>query len=150
MVQNENEIIFEGYVRNPVTPDYKPEEGDLAVGANLMVKSKSGKSYRVMPVFLIRKGEPLNVKAEIPALGIHLRFPLLDPKTEKAEISYAFAPKKNNPIAIDFSTEALRSDYIVLEAIEFPGINLFWGGSSLMMLGLLLGMVIKLTNKIKD
>jgi cytochrome c-type biogenesis protein CcmF len=150
MVQNENEIIFEGYVRNPVTPDYKPEEGDLAVGANLMVKSKNGKSYRVMPVFLIRKGEPLNVKAEIPALGIHLRFPLLDPKTEKAEISYAFAPKKNNPIAIDFSTEALRSDYIVLEAIEFPGINLFWGGSSLMMLGLLLGMVIKLTNKIRD
>ena len=150
MVQNENEIIFEGYVRNPVTPDYTPEEGDLAVGANLMVKSKSGKSYRVMPVFLIRKGEPLNVKAEIPALGIHLRFPLLDPKTEKAEISYAFSPMKNNPITIDFSTEALRSDYIVLEAIEFPGINLFWGGSSLMMLGLLLGMVLKLTNKIRD
>jgi len=147
MIQNDHEIIFEGYVRNPVTNDYKPEEGDLAVGANIKVKSKEGKSYRVMPIFLIRKGEPLNVKAEIPALGIHLRFPLLDPKTEKAEISYAYAPKKNEAISIDLSTEALRSDYIVLEAIEFPGINLFWGGSSLMMLGLLLGMILKLTKK---
>jgi cytochrome c-type biogenesis protein CcmF len=72
---------------------------------------------------------------------------LLDPKTEKAEISYAYAPKKNEAISIDLSTEALRSDYIVLEAIEFPGINLFWGGSSLMMLGLLLGMILKLTKK---
>lgn len=148
MIQNENEIIFEGYVRNPRTNDYIPEDGDLAVGANIRVKSKEGKSYRVMPVFLIRKGEPLNVKAEIPALGIHLRFPLLDPKTEKAEISYAYAPIKNAPITVDISTEALRSDYIVLEAIEFPGINLFWGGSCLMMIGLLLGMVLRLTPKI--
>jgi cytochrome c-type biogenesis protein CcmF len=139
--------IFEGYVRNPVTHDYLAEEGDLAVGANIRVTSKEGKSYRVMPVFLIRKGEPLNVKSEIPELGIHLRFPLLDPKTEKAEISYAYAPKKKEPIPLEISTEALRSDYIVLEAIEFPGINLFWGGSSMMMLGLLLGMALKITKK---
>jgi cytochrome c-type biogenesis protein CcmF len=148
MIQHDNEIIFEGYVRNPTTKDYTPEEGDLAVGANIRVKSKAGKSYRVMPIFLIRKGEPFNVKAEIPALGIHLRFPLLDPKTEKAEISYAYAPIKNGPMRVDISTEALRSDYIVLEAIEFPGINLFWGGSSLMMLGLLLGLALRLTPKI--
>jgi cytochrome c-type biogenesis protein CcmF len=147
IIKNENEIIFEGYVRNPVTHDYLAEEGDLAVGANIRVTSKEGKSYRVMPVFLIRKGEPLNVKSEIPELGIHLRFPLLDPKTEKAEISYAYAPKKKEPIPLEISTEALRSDYIVLEAIEFPGINLFWGGSSMMMLGLLLGMALKITKK---
>jgi cytochrome c-type biogenesis protein CcmF len=33
-----------------------------------------------------------------------------------------------------------RTDYIVLEAIVFPGINLFWLGSVTMMIGLFVGM----------
>ena len=32
--------------------------------------------------------------------------------------------------------EAPRTDFVVLEAIVFPGINLFWLGSILMMFGL--------------
>jgi cytochrome c-type biogenesis protein CcmF len=34
-----------------------------------------------------------------------------------------------------------RSDYIVLEAIEFPGINLLWIGSCIMIFGLFVGLV---------
>ena len=50
------------------------------------------------------------------------------------------APKVINSVPVELATNSLRSDYIVLEAIEFPGINLFWAGSVFMMIGLLLGM----------
>jgi len=147
---NENRIRFDGFVRNPKTPEYQMKEGDLAVGANLLVQGADNQSWRAMPVFLIRNGEPLNVKKEIHTLGLHLRFPLLDPRTEEAEIMYAIAPAKEGPIPVEIATDSFRSDYIVLEALAFPGINLFWGGSCLMLAGLFLGMVLRFNKKRVD
>jgi cytochrome c-type biogenesis protein CcmF len=38
-------------------------------------------------------------------------------------------------VPLRIATDAARTDFIVFEAIEFQGINLFWLGSIAMMLG---------------
>ena len=47
-------------------------------------------------------------------------------------------PAEENKYPI-YITESPRDDWIVLKVIEFPGINLFWLGSLLMVFGLALG-----------
>src|SRR5690625_3360425 len=44
-------------------------------------------------------------------------------------------PADDREFAIRIAEDVPRNDFIVLEAIGFPGINLFWIGSSVMMAG---------------
>lgn len=136
------EVFFSGYDKNPDHPYYQAEKGDIAVGAVLEVKVPgSADTQRAQPVFFIRDGQPLNIKDELPDLGLHVRFASLDPSTGEASLFIARREATTPPKAIfAVATDAYRSDWVALQAIEFPGINLFWIGSSLMMLGLLLSM----------
>ena len=62
----------------------------------------------------------------------------IDPATGTFELKVA-KDKRNNPgFPLEIATNVPRSDYIVLEAKIFPGINLYWIGSILMMTGLLM------------
>lgn len=131
------ELQFEGFQRNPSHPFYAAEEGDIAVGALLNVTDREGNTYRSQPVYFIRGNRPFNIKDEIPALGLHFRFVSLDPGTESMQLMIAKSESQEaNSVPVEVATDAFRSDWIVLEAIEFPGINLFWLGSLLMMIGL--------------
>ena len=48
--------------------------------------------------------------------------------------------KKDEPITIPVGVaHAPRTDFVVLESIVFPGINLFWIGSITMLIGLFIG-----------
>jgi cytochrome c-type biogenesis protein CcmF len=89
---------------------------------------------------VIRGAQPLSFKDDVPALGLHFRFEKVDPATGQMTISAALASGEQRSIPIDVAENAARSDYIVLEAIIFPGINLVWIGSILMLVGLALGL----------
>lgn len=128
-------IQFSGFNKNPEHPDYLRKEGDLAVAAMLDIAAPEGKTYHAEPIFLIRDGQPMNVKVEVPELGLNLRFPLLDPGKETIQLMLAKSSAPSS-IPMEVATDALPSNYIVLEAMEFPGINVFWLGSLLMMFGL--------------
>ncbi|MCB9264186.1 MAG: cytochrome c assembly protein, partial [Lewinellaceae bacterium] len=134
------QIQFAGFNRNPEHPNYVPREDDIAVSAMISVLAPNGESYVAQPVYLIRDNRPFNLKDEIPGPGLHFRFTGIDPSTETIELQVAQSDKKTEAIPIELATNSLRSDYIVLEAIEFPGINLFWLGSTLMMIGLAVSM----------
>ena len=55
----------------------------------------------------------------------------------KDEIDQLIAQSEANmAYPVEFATNSLRTDYIVFEAIIFPGINFFWVGSIMMMIGL--------------
>jgi len=141
-------INFTQFVRNPQHPQYQPEQGDIAVGAALNIRDQNGKTYLGDPLYVIRGNRPFSVKDVVEPLGLHLRFASLNPDTETAQIFIAQAkPATNAAIPIQIATNSLRSDYIVLEAIEFPGINLFWLGTSLMMVGLTLSMAYRIVTK---
>ncbi len=140
-------IRFAGFNRQPANPDYQPQEGDLPVGAQLSITDRKGNAFSAEPVFLIRDGQAFDFKDMVEELGLHLRFPLLDPKTEKITLRVARSMEDGGAIPVEMATNSLRSDYIVLEAIEFPGINLFWLGSSLMMVGLAFSMGVRLSSR---
>jgi cytochrome c-type biogenesis protein CcmF len=80
------------------------------------------------------------MKDYIPDLSLHVRLEKIDPVKEEFELLLA-RPFDKPTLAVEVAQEVPRNDYIVLEAILFPGINLFWGGSIIMLLGMFLGIV---------
>lgn len=133
-------ITLTGFDKEPVNPGYIPKEGDIAVASIMQIENPEGELFTAKPIFLIRDNRTFMVKDFIPKIGLTLRFASIDPSTELLDLMVA----KSNVQQIDFPLEvalnAPREDFIVLEAIEFPGINLFWLGTTLMMGGMLLGM----------
>ena len=140
-------IQFVGFNREPEHPNYRPAEDDIAVSAMIAVQAPDGQVYGAQPVYLIRDSRPLNLKDEVPAAGLHFRFVGIDPQTETIELLAAQSPPEARLIPVEVATNSLRSDYIVLEAIVFPGINLFWLGTTMMMIGLFMGMFYRLRGK---
>ena len=134
---NGHEIKLVGFDRNPSHDNYEAMEGDIAVGAMLQIASDDGGRSIGRPLYLIRGKQSFNIKDE--ERGFHFRFTKIDPKAETFTFQVAYDGWKNNPILMSIAENVRRSDYIVLEAIVFPGINLFWLGSILMMLGTGLG-----------
>jgi cytochrome c-type biogenesis protein CcmF len=118
-------------------PHYIPAEDDIAVNAILEV-SNGDTSFTAQPLFYIRGKTPGHLKAYFPEIGLHIRFENIYPQSEEFDFSIALAPPAAIPIEI--AGDVPRTDIIVLEAIVFPGINLFWLGSLMMMSGLFLGM----------
>ncbi|MFN0014265.1 MAG: cytochrome c biogenesis protein CcsA [Saprospiraceae bacterium] len=126
--------------RKVAHPAYAPEPGDIAVAAVLKISAPDGRVDTAAPVYLIRGNRPFSLKDEAPALGLHFRFESIDPQTGTMTIAAAQANQQKRTIPVEIAENAPRSDYIVLEAILFPGINLVWLGSLLMLFGLGLSM----------
>jgi cytochrome c-type biogenesis protein CcmF len=124
---------------------YQPEEGDIAVGADLSITAPDGSTANAMPIYLIRGNQPYSLKDEVATMGLHLKFETIDPTNGVMKIGVAQGPiLKPMKVPFELVEDAPRSDYVVLEAIIFPGINLVWVGSILMLLGLALSLWRKL------
>jgi cytochrome c-type biogenesis protein CcmF len=87
------------------------------------------------------------MKDESIAMGAHVKFLSLNPQTGAATVAIARSEEKAQQIPVEIAENVGRSDYIVLQAIVFPGINYFWIGSVLMMFGLTLSWIWRLRNK---
>ncbi|MEL7220746.1 MAG: cytochrome c biogenesis protein CcsA, partial [Bacteroidota bacterium] len=133
-------VTFTGFNKDASLPAYEPLEGDIAVGAMLSAVNPVGETQTANPIFLIRDNQPLNLKDEIQELGLHARFVSLNPQTEQARLFLAHAPPRELKAAFSIASKSYRTDWIALQAIVFPGINYFWIGASMMMLGLTLSM----------
>jgi cytochrome c-type biogenesis protein CcmF len=132
-------IHFEQVEQDIKHPGYTAEEGDIAVTARLRVTAPGGQTGSAAPVYLLRGNRPFSLKDEIPELGLHFRFEKIDPQLGVLTISAALSTAEQRRIPVEIAEDAARADYIVLEAILFPGINLVWIGSIMMLIGLALG-----------
>lgn len=137
-------IHFAGVDRHPKPAGYLPEEGDLAVSALLEITAPDGRAGKAAPTYVIRGNQPFGFRDDVPDLGLNFRFEGIDPKTETISIGVAQTTREQRTIPIEIAENASRSDYIVLEAIIFPGINFVWLGSLLMIFGLALGLLFRL------
>ncbi|MEY3051196.1 MAG: hypothetical protein RLY31_981 [Bacteroidota bacterium] len=147
--QDSMDITFTGINK---TPAVQTMEGDVAIGALFEVRHAAdpGRMETLEPIFLIRDGRIVPSKDAGPASGIHLYLSKIDPATETftamvATESTASSATFNLPVEI--ARKSYRTDYIVLEAILFPGINFFWLGTILMMVGLTVGMVLRIRQR---
>lgn len=131
-------ITLNGLHKEVTHPDYQEEEGDIVVQAELTVRDRAGQTVDVLePVFIIRQNQPNFLRDYQPNSGLAANFVRIDPQEEKMEffIGERKAPAADREYAIRIAEDVPRNDFIVLEAIVFPGINLFWIGSSVMMAG---------------
>ncbi len=133
-------VTFQNVFSNPEHPSYVAQEGDLAVGGNIKVENLSnGVTEILQPLYIIREGRPFVVKDSDNRTGAHVLFESINPATESFALRVAEAPATQNIVPLEISTKSYRTDYIVLETIVFPGINLVWLGSIMMMVGLTVG-----------
>jgi len=140
-------VQFSGFNKEITLPTYQAREGDIAVAAMLTATSPEGQTGDAQPVFLIRKSKPLNLKDEAAELGLHARFVSINPEREQATIYMAYQTPRKPKAAFSIATRAFRTDWVALQAIEFPGINYFWIGASLMMFGLTISMYHRIQTK---
>jgi cytochrome c-type biogenesis protein CcmF len=140
-----HQLRFEGVEREVKHPAYVAEAGDIAVAARIAVKGPDGQVQNAAPVYLIRNNQQFSLKDELPNLGLHFRFEGIDPKGGILSIGVAQMAAEDRKIPLEIAEDAPRSDYIVLEAIVFPGINLVWIGSIMMLFGLALSLWRRLT-----
>ncbi|MDH3649856.1 MAG: cytochrome c biogenesis protein CcsA [Saprospiraceae bacterium] len=132
-------IEIVGFDKAPEHSSYVAEDGDVAVAAVLGVKTPDGRQGEVKPIFLIRNNRTFLVKDFDPMLGLSAKFASVDPQAETIQILLAEHDDPNLQIPVEVAENVPRNDFIVLEAIEFPGINFFWLGCVMMMGGLGLG-----------
>jgi cytochrome c-type biogenesis protein CcmF len=96
---------------------------------------------------IIRNNQILNAPEELRAQGLRLRFQSINPENGIATLEVSTGLPERQTVALDIAQNVNRSDYIVMEAIVFPGINLFWIGSLVMLFGFLQGMFVRLMSK---
>ena len=128
-------ITFEGYEKIPVKND------KISIGA--IFKNSKGETIGT-PIMEINGNQVLSPKVYLENAGTIVAFTHLDPQTEKATFEFNLMFVRGMAVPLKIAENSLRSDYIVLEAVIFPGINFFWSGSLMMMLGLLLSMYNKI------
>jgi cytochrome c-type biogenesis protein CcmF len=144
----DKKITFRDFKPQPDVDHYLPQEEDIAVSAQLDIEDKDGNTGTMEPVFIIRDKTPSRIRDEHRELGMFSNLVNLNPETSEATLLIAQAPPRDAirvPIAI--ATKSSRSDWLALQAIEFPGINLFWFGCIGMMVGLLISMVLRLRGR---
>ncbi len=129
-------IVFEGFNQKPTNEKYVSKSGDIPVAANLVArKMDTEKIWKAEPIYLIRESFGLSIDDEIKELGLKFKFPKVNPQDRTVTIAMA----ETKP----------RQEYVVLQAILFPWINLVWIGCLLSLFGLFFSMIYRIRSKRK-
>ncbi|MCP4442109.1 MAG: cytochrome c biogenesis protein CcsA [Aureispira sp.] len=121
-------VVFQKFNANALEHEgYSYKEGDIPVVAELTVHTiNSNKVWRAKPLYYIRGNMQYTIPAELPELMLSFDFIKIIPEENKVVLKI----KDRNP----------DKEYVVIQALQFPAINLVWIGSIMTMLGLLMGM----------
>lgn len=122
-------IFFaDGYMRlnkivtHPVSPNYQPLPGDLAVGAQLQVHNNLGHVFDAIPIYYLRDSTyQYTVADTVRNLALFIRFDKILPEQKK--------------IQLQVKQSGVVNDYIVMKAYVFPFVNLLWLGTIIMVIG---------------
>jgi cytochrome c-type biogenesis protein CcmF len=131
---NDYFAVFRAVEQAHAVPGIKLQQGDIALQADMIITGEKGRQYHCHPVFLLRDRQIGRVPDEVEDLGLRLSLDQIDPVKGKFTIAVSTTAK----------------DYIVLKATEKPFINLLWGGTLLMGLGLAMSVRQRRTAKTKS
>ena len=141
---NGAEFQLLGFDKNVENKNYEAQEGDIAIKA-IITSEGNGDSIQVFkPIYLIRNNKPSSIKAYEPESGLHVRLSHIDPINEKFTLEMARDERSDETIILNIAEDVPRTDFIGIDAIEFPGINLFWIGSIMMLLGFFISFFFRL------
>lgn len=120
-------IIFDSLTTIKDKTKYHLGENDIAVNAHIQVVSMN-KKQETNPIYIIRNNMVESISSTVNELGLQFTFGKINPENGKIEI--AIQEKKSN-----------TRDFIVMQAMVFPGINILWLGCIIMGLGTLLAVI---------
>ena len=121
---NTGYIIFNGFDTEVSNPQYKPQNGDIAVTAKLSVYDLSGLKDSLSPVYYIRDGYEYHLEDTMKSMLLYTRLDKILPDKNAAQLMI----KQSNPM----------DDYVVMKALVFPIINVLRLGIVVMVLGFFL------------
>jgi len=121
-------IIIESFERNIDRSKMSLQEEDIALGLNIIAKNLKGESYRARPVMVIRGNRVFGVPDVVDEFGLKFNFSGIDPDSEKLTILLS---EKN----------ANAGEFVIMQAIVFPYINVLWIGCIVMVLGSILAVI---------
>ncbi len=108
-----------------IADDEKPNRGlllkDLAIAACVQLKNKTEQS-NFEPLYIVRDSLVIPDMFEAEAFGIKMRIESFDPNEETLEMTI-------------WEHLSVRRDFVVMQAVLFPLINVLWLGCILMAIG---------------
>jgi cytochrome c-type biogenesis protein CcmF len=117
-------FFYEGIERVDSVKNLKIKPNDVVVAAKLAYVSGNEIKY-LKPVYVLVNGYQFGLPLEDEALGLKFYFSKIDPKSKQIELQVL--TKKKQP-----------KDYIIMKAIVFPFINVYWVGAIIMTIGFLI------------
>ncbi|WP_395802844.1 heme lyase CcmF/NrfE family subunit [Daejeonella sp.] len=120
----EGYILVKGINREAKVQNIPLGENDIAIGLQLEVNS-DGKTYPSEPIYMLKDGSKFDFGKKVDEKGLKFRFTNVFPDKNKLELMLYQKPKAEKA-------------WVVLKAIEFPYINLLWGGTIIMVIGFIL------------
>ncbi len=141
-------LKLKGFTKNLESDQLKITDSDIALAAQIEYRDDSILA-ELNPIYLIRGTQVISLPVQSVVPGITLRFNRIDPEKEIMYFDYFIHPNiASTKIPILVAENAPRNDFIVIQVIEFPWINLVWIGSIFMLSGLLLSSYYKRKSKI--
>jgi cytochrome c-type biogenesis protein CcmF len=124
-------------IRIPERDDFEYQDGDILVTAQLDIRDiNSNESVNADVLYYIRQNNSFSLPTKLPEQGLEFRLTNIIPAKGKVVLQY----RDKQP----------KRDYVVVQALIFPGIQLVWLGCILMMFGLLLGGINRVRNSKKN
>lgn len=120
-------IIFDSLSTKIDKSKYNIADNDIAVQAYLSILDLK-KSYTATPLYVIHNNLIQPIESKFDELGLQFTFQKLNPQDGKIDIS--LQEKKSN-----------IHDFIVMQALVFPCINILWLGAIIMALGTFLSII---------
>ncbi len=115
---NDYVAVFEGVERLEEIAGTKLEGNDVAVKAKVRVQGETG-DYIAEPIYIIKDQMAGKIPFTIKDLGIKITIESINPK----ENSFVFGIKTT------------QKEWVILEAVEMPYINILWFGTFLLCIG---------------
>ena len=126
-------IIFDSLSLNVDKAKYQLKENDIAVEAHFQVLDIK-KKYKANPIYVIRDNSIQPIESRVDELGLKFMFWQINPEDGKIQIS--LQEKKSNV-----------RDFIVMQAMIFPYINILWIGCIVMAIGTILAILERVRKK---
>ena len=125
-------IVLEGLNTQVDKTPLGLSDNDIVVGARFRFIDVGEQHYTAEPIYVIRNSRVEPVETSVPELGLKLLFWKINPDDGKIDVS--IAEKKSN-----------AKDFIVMQAIIFPYINVLWTGCVVMIIGTLMAVWQRIT-----
>jgi len=115
-------VVFEKLITQLDKEKYGIPKADIVVGASLKIFDVYGKIREAMPVYYITDSVPNSIETTVDELGLKFAFWQINPETGKIDVSVS-------------EKISDKKDFIVMQAIIFPYINILWMGCIIMIIG---------------